>query len=311
MTKTKVDLFIALTDTCNLRCDYCVRNSWEYTMSVQDFELIINQVANNVDGRVDYINLWGGEPLMHPNFTAIMAVLQSSFRDTTFPLTLSINTNGILLSLRRGSILELIRSLPHIRFKIYISLDEIGTLGLNHRWLSDSQYQVILDNIFDFQEQTKFLKNLKISVSSVLSIDPVELDYFKEFVDFFQYRGIPAWFCLESDMDRWRSIISYEAKKSLIERCVYLKARSIKYVIEDINNINKTLRCTANGNIYNFLDPIFTGNDKFLISSWGNLSFLLHDEWKRSVDYRTVDVALYRSSEYIQIVNFLKRLNLQ
>lgn len=83
---------IEITDRCNLRCPICIANNggdWEIT--TEEFSGIINNLIS-CEGKLDLINISGGEPTLHRN---IQEILNIAVRPEI--TTVSISTNGLML----------------------------------------------------------------------------------------------------------------------------------------------------------------------------------------------------------------------
>lgn len=69
-----------LTDWCNYNCSYCVmkdnmRPNWDKDNSPSSYNLVLTRLAH-FDGKFD-IELFGGEPTLHPNMEEILTRLSS------------------------------------------------------------------------------------------------------------------------------------------------------------------------------------------------------------------------------------------
>jgi hypothetical protein len=146
--------------------------------------------------------------------------------------------------------------LPNVFIKLYISIDGSITSLNKNRGLSQKQLDEITENIFLVQKLSQKYTNFSFSTSSVLYLEPVELLDFKAFVDFFTTRRIKMGFSLQAYAGK-KMEINTLIKKSLIERCLYILKNNQTYMIEGIQNMNKTLRCDERGYVYNFIDSKF------------------------------------------------------
>lgn len=86
-------LSIHITDVCNSACSFCVVASPFYSTNTVQFEHIIDFLKANAEGGFSAVNLHGGEPTIHPQFTQIL----SAIRDLGYPET-HVQTNGIRLA---------------------------------------------------------------------------------------------------------------------------------------------------------------------------------------------------------------------
>ena len=91
-------LSVHLVDHCNLGCANCSHfcplvKKDSFVLSPDDFERDSARFSTLVDGHVQDIELYGGEPLLHPDVPAIMEIARRNFPDSL----IKIITNGILL----------------------------------------------------------------------------------------------------------------------------------------------------------------------------------------------------------------------
>lgn len=65
---------ISISNYCTNNCDYCYRQSSETGsfMSLEDFQICLEQLSNEKFGGVFQIALGGGEPLLHPEFNRML-----------------------------------------------------------------------------------------------------------------------------------------------------------------------------------------------------------------------------------------------
>jgi 7,8-dihydro-6-hydroxymethylpterin dimethyltransferase len=81
---------IEITNHCNLECPICiVENKHNYTMSRAEFTSIIDGLVAK-EGRLDTVNLSGGEPTIHPEFLDFIRIAKRPQISR-----LSVSTNGL------------------------------------------------------------------------------------------------------------------------------------------------------------------------------------------------------------------------
>jgi radical SAM protein with 4Fe4S-binding SPASM domain len=81
-----MQIYILLTNNCNLSCSHCIRSDKsDTTLSKQEIETILS----NVNLPDNHIVLTGGEPSLHPDFTYVIDKISKSAKKVT------ICTNGI------------------------------------------------------------------------------------------------------------------------------------------------------------------------------------------------------------------------
>lgn len=81
-------VYIEITNNCNLKCDFCIKNSRPNKfMSIDDFNIILNKV----DSYTNYLYFHVlGEPLLHPKINEFIDIASKSFN-------INITTNGYLI----------------------------------------------------------------------------------------------------------------------------------------------------------------------------------------------------------------------
>lgn len=104
-SKKPHSLYLKLTDYCNLNCEMCGQANYKkcvdrerrkYRLKVSD---TIRFVENNLDD-IHYVYLWGGEPLLHPEWEKIASFFTSN------KCYVSIATNGTLLAKNAKKIMD-------------------------------------------------------------------------------------------------------------------------------------------------------------------------------------------------------------
>lgn len=95
--RTLKSLRVSVTDRCNLRCTYCLpedSKDFGHSKDYLSFDDIVRLVQASCRLGVDRVRITGGEPLLRPNVTELVARLkrETAVRD------LAMTTNGILLA---------------------------------------------------------------------------------------------------------------------------------------------------------------------------------------------------------------------
>ncbi len=86
---------LSITNACNLRCPLCFtynRDDRTWHMPVEEMEAVVQWIVD-ASGKVDLINLTGGEPTLHPNLLKILDVCRRSEIGR-----ITMNSNGIRLA---------------------------------------------------------------------------------------------------------------------------------------------------------------------------------------------------------------------
>ena len=82
-------IYIEITNSCNLDCDFCIKNSREKKfMSFDSFKLILDKINNYTDYL--YLHVLG-EPLLHPSINEFIEYANKNFK-------INITTNGYLVN---------------------------------------------------------------------------------------------------------------------------------------------------------------------------------------------------------------------
>jgi organic radical activating enzyme len=114
--RIRVEAFeLHVVEHCNLRCAHCCNMSpyvADRMLSVAEVEAQCRTMARHLD--VDVFKIMGGEPLLHPEITAILAVL----RATGISETIRLFTNGLLLHRMAD---DFWRALDHLTISSYSS----------------------------------------------------------------------------------------------------------------------------------------------------------------------------------------------
>jgi len=115
---------IEIVDSCNLACPTCYADSPVGTganvraVPLDDLKRRIQGVIDR-KGKLDILQLSGGEPTLHPQFFALLDWLQRNPRIQYVLL----NTNGVRLAKDDAFAAELKRSFKYGRFQLYLQFD--------------------------------------------------------------------------------------------------------------------------------------------------------------------------------------------
>lgn len=135
-----IQCYLELTSSCNLRCTHCFASAGNDKISFITFEDAIRVVKAACDMGVFWLNISGGEPLLHPNIFEIIKYT------TTVPLVTSLLTNGILWD--DNIISKLLEVDPNRKTKIQISLDGTNATEFGcHRNVSEKDVEKIVSTI--------------------------------------------------------------------------------------------------------------------------------------------------------------------
>jgi radical SAM protein with 4Fe4S-binding SPASM domain len=107
----------SITGRCNLRCRHCFMASPEDRYPEPSFNVLEKMVVQFVQANVAFVSLTGGEPLIHPDFDRLMALLH----EVGIPVS-QIATNGMLVNAPFMAMLDDVEQKPVFQ----LSLDGVG-----------------------------------------------------------------------------------------------------------------------------------------------------------------------------------------
>lgn len=304
------EIFIELTDKCNLSCSYCNKHYWDKFISIWLFEKIIEQVFCKYINKIDFICLWWWEPLLHPKIDKILNVLYNyiSKINIEHSIDIVINTNWTLLLNKLDTLnkfINNIKNIPNIRFRLYVSLDEIWASST--RKISYTMFENILQWIFCFKKLIKGINNVEIKISSVVSNKPNIFKQIFILVKFFKRFNININFCFEESL--WNYIIWRIYYNELIKVYYFLKKENISIVIESKKDLNNVIRIDVLWNIYNFIDRWFCNYKNFILSYNWDLSFLKNEDWILNLSNNEIWNYIYKNKNYIYLIKKIYYLN--
>ncbi|HOX54849.1 MAG TPA: radical SAM protein [Candidatus Omnitrophota bacterium] len=91
MYSAPLNICFGITSRCNLSCKHCINRNIPHTdpdLTTEELFRVIDQLG---DAKVFQVNIFGGEPLTHPDFFLIVERLNK------YPIRLTLNTNGTLI----------------------------------------------------------------------------------------------------------------------------------------------------------------------------------------------------------------------
>ena len=141
-----LEFAVLLCEHCNLNCARCVCYSPlapERFLDLADYERDLQRLAYLFNGTMDYIELLGGEPLLHPRVTEIITVTRKYFPRGLIRIV----TNGLLLlkqppefwkSCQENNAIVVISKYP-IKLDIESIRAQAGSYGVNlsYHWGED------------------------------------------------------------------------------------------------------------------------------------------------------------------------------
>lgn len=125
-----MQIYLLLTETCNLNCDYCIRGK-KARVFIEKERLFKIIKENEKNFRNAQILLTGGEPTLHPDFLEILNYVKEYTRDV------SINTNGTI---------DVFDVLPHSK-KIHIQISLDGREEIHDKLRGSGSFKTTWHNI--------------------------------------------------------------------------------------------------------------------------------------------------------------------
>ncbi len=179
-------LILQVTQTCNLKCDYCVYSGGYNTRQHSSKKMNINMAKKGIDYLISHsqeatqlhLGFYGGEPLLEFNLI-FESVKYMEKQAKGINVAYSITTNGILLTD------EKIRFLEKYNFDILISLDGPEKIHNKSRKFAkggQGSFGLLMKNLeYIYNKFPEYYKK-KISFNTVFTTQ----DSFKIISDFFQ-----------------------------------------------------------------------------------------------------------------------------
>ena len=126
------NVYIEITNSCNLNCDFCIKNKRKNKfINIDEFKILLNKLKDYTNYLYFHVL---GEPLLHPKINELIDIASSNFK-------INITTNGYLI--------DRIKDNKNIR-QLNISLHSF-----------DDKYKVSLNNYLDnvFNTVDELIKN--------------------------------------------------------------------------------------------------------------------------------------------------------
>ncbi len=169
-SKCRLPVF-SITNSCNMKCNHCFtynRADKRYDMSLEEMAQTLETMLKHAGGRVDLVNITGGEPTLHPQLFEMIELCQ---RPEIGRVTL--NSNGI----RMAEDFEFCKALAQRNIYIVLSLNEFDDEKLTFFHPKSgvgAMKRKALQNLID--------AGVKLTLLNVLSRD-VNLSFSGELID--------------------------------------------------------------------------------------------------------------------------------
>lgn len=184
MKKRFKKIYLEITNGCNLKCDFCIKNKRKTEfITKENFKIILN----NIKPYTNYLYFHVlGEPLLHPNINELINIASKDFK-------INITTNGYLINkikfnknIRQLNIslhsysskykIELIDYLNNV----FTSIDELiknNTYISLRLWVKNEYNNKIIDYI-----NTRYKINIPYNVDNFIINDKLFINNFHEFI---------------------------------------------------------------------------------------------------------------------------------
>ena len=184
MKKRFKKIYVEITNGCNLKCDFCIKNSRKTKfISIDEFKILLNKVKDYTDYLYFHVL---GEPLLHPFINELIDIASNNFK-------INITTNGYLIEKIKDNknIRQLNISLHSYSSKYGISLidylnnifDTVDNLNKNNTyislrlWVKNKYNKEIIDYI-----NKRYNTNINYDVENYTINKKLFINNFHEFI---------------------------------------------------------------------------------------------------------------------------------
>ncbi|WP_048085395.1 radical SAM/SPASM domain-containing protein [Archaeoglobus veneficus] len=259
---------IEVTNRCNFRCKYCIRNYWKADLLDMDLTMF-RKILDSFD-EVERLILYGfGEPLIHKNIVEMLDLAKSKSEvllttngsikldkvvDKVDHLGISIDTliPGVLESIRKGSSWKIIRDnieyaikRTEVELEVVLTKDNIGEFVEFVKWAGEISADVAATNLVPYckemYDKVLFVELSKTPVEiceKVLGTDYNRMNELLKSVTSYSHDGINAY------NELWQKVRSENYHLNLpaiIENQHRIKlAREVEKIFEEARKIAKS-----------------------------------------------------------------------
>lgn len=267
---------LQVTEKCNLRCKMCYEwgdnGSYLHKHKLNNLSVHkVNEIFENLKGYNVYYELFGGEPMLHPQFVDILSIIKKH------NCTVDIPTNGTLLSKYYKEVVD-----ANIR-RIWISLD--GPQEVNDAQRGKNVYARATEGIRLLQEHKKASGKTYPLVGVTFVVTPDNYKYLKSFyemevskmgVDYFSIEF--QLFITEERYKKYQCFIKEKfgldnawASKGLVRKLEQFKDIDVEYLVAVLNGIKKDIAKTET-QLIGYPKYIDIANiNKFYHGDWDNM----------------------------------------
>jgi len=168
---------IEIVDSCNLSCPTCYADSPIGAGSkvaatpLVDLQRRIQGVIDR-KGRIEILQLSGGEPTLHPQFFELLKWLHAN-PGIDYVL---LNTNGVRIANDDAFADELARTFRYGKFQLYLQFDGVQEAG--QKWLRGADLRVTRERCLER------CREMKVPVTLAMTVTPENLPFLWETIEF-------------------------------------------------------------------------------------------------------------------------------
>jgi len=147
------DFTLVMTRNCNLACEYCPLEHFDWSISTEVLDIFFNKISNYNDYKL-YITLFWWEPLLNRKWIEYIFKLferdEKIFSENNIQITLKIVSNWSLLDDKYIELLAKLNSFTFIKLVLNISIDwnkETQLRQRNYKWGHVDYYSKLIENI--------------------------------------------------------------------------------------------------------------------------------------------------------------------
>lgn len=168
---------IEIVDSCNLSCPTCYADSPVGTgrkvdaVPLKDLQRRIQGVIDR-KGRLEILQLSGGEPTLHPQFFELLRWLQEH-PNIDYVL---LNTNGVLVAQDDEFAAELARTFRYGKFQLYLQFDGVQQAG--QTFLRGADLRAMRERCLER------CREMKLPVTLAMTVTPENLTFLWDSIEF-------------------------------------------------------------------------------------------------------------------------------
>jgi len=181
MKKRFKKIYVEITNSCNLNCDFCIKNKRNKKfISISEFQVVLDKIKDYTDYLYFHIL---GEPLLHPKINELIDIANKEFK-------VNITTNGYLINnIKTNNIRQLNISLHSFddKYKVHLKeyldniFNKIETLNNTYislrLWVKNKYNNKIIDYINE-----RYNLDIDYNIEQYTINDKLFINNFHEFI---------------------------------------------------------------------------------------------------------------------------------